>query len=270
MLHDSRLMRLALGRLALFACLIGAWFYGANQLGATTMPSPPVVIRELGNLLQSPELWGDIALSMKQVGITLVIALVVGVGVGVLGWRYAAIRKAVFPWMSMLNTVPPVLLYPVAIIFFGLGTASTVVLSIFLGGMVMAESTYAGLRSVERVHLEVASIYQASRIDVFRKVLLPGAMEVIATGLRIGFTLVFILVIATGYILSGGGLGYRLRFFYESFEMPKLYALVLVVITLSLACQFLLLGVLRLVRRSGQSSAKDVLLSSRADIAAAG
>ncbi|WP_426243039.1 ABC transporter permease [Nocardioides sp. LHG3406-4] len=238
--------------------LVALWFFGAHQLGPMTMPSPTVVLGEIVPMLQSEVFVSDLRTTMSQILIALVLALVLGTGCGVLGWRFRSFRSAVFPWLSMLNTVPPVLLYPVAIIFFGLGTGSTVLLSIFLGGMVMTESTYAGLRSVERVHLEVASIFRASRVATFRKVLLPGALDIIATGLRVGFTLVFIVVIATGYILSGVGLGYRLRFYYESFAMSQLYALVILIIALSLACQVVLMAALRLVRSSDRATSKGL------------
>ena len=68
------------------------------------------------------------------------------------------------------------------------------------------------------------------------------------------------LVVATGYILSGSGLGYRLRFFYEGFQMPQLYALVLIIAVLALACQGVLLLLLAWLRRGSSTRLDDVAI----------
>lgn len=246
--------RLRIERSLFFIALLAAWELSARALGPTTMPAPLAVLDVVPDIVRAEDFRADLVLTLQQVVLALAIALVVGGGLGVLGWRYKLVRRSLFPWLALLNAVPSVLFYPVAIVLLGLGTASTVALSVFLGGMVITESTFAGLSSVSKVHLEVAACFRASQRDVFRKVLLPGAMEIISTGVRVGFTLVFVVVIATGYILSGGGLGYRLRFYYEAFQMPQLYALVLIVVALSLVFQLLFVSVLGWAGQSTRTS----------------
>ena len=253
-----------LGRIAFFLAMIGGWWVATRFLDPLTLPRPSEVVREILPILKSPTFREDLLVSIKQIVAAIAIASVIGLTIGTLGWRFSSFKAAMFPWLAIGNAVPTILLYPVAIVVLGLGSQSIVALSVFMGSMAIAENTYAGLTAVNMVYLEVAECYEASSFQRFRKVLLPGAIEAVATGFRVGFAAVFVLVVATGYILSGSGLGYRLRFFYEGFQMPQLYALVLIIAVLALACQGILLLLLAWLRRGNSIRLDDVATLSPA------
>lgn len=248
--RDPRRRVLALQRTALVVLLVALWegVTAAHLVDPLTLPPPYDVLKSFGTIITTGKTLSGLAVTMEQALLGVAIALVVGAVIGFMAWRYKWFRSAVVPWLAVANAVPGLLFYPVAIVLIGLGTGSIVALSALLGCFTVSELMLAGLRDVRPVFLELASSLEAGRMTVLRKVMLPASFTILVSAIRVTFTIVFITVIASQYILSGVGIGYELHFAYESFETNKVYAFVLLIMVVSLLCQFilvLLLGRLR-------------------------
>jgi NitT/TauT family transport system permease protein len=237
-------------RLLLVAVLVGIWelLTVTSTVSPQTLPAPWPVLDQAFSLIRTSQTQQNLAVTMEQVLYALVISLAVGLALGLLAWRYLPFRSAVYPWLAVANAVPGLLFYPVTIVLFGLGAGSTVTLASLLGTFTVSELMLAGLRDVRPVYLEVARSMQARRIDVLRKVVLPASFTVLASALRVTFTIVFITVVACQYILSGQGIGYELNFAYESFLTNEVYGLVLIIMITSLLAQTILMLALRRLR----------------------
>ncbi len=253
----------------LVVVLVAIWEIASatHTVSPQTLPAPWDVLREFFTLLKTSATRHDLAVTMEQVLYALVIALLVGSVLGILAWRYLPFRSAVYPWLAVANAVPGMLFYPVTIVLVGLGTGSTVTLASILGTFTVSELMLAGLRQVRPVYLEVARSMEASRLDLLRKVALPASFTVLVSALRVTFTIVFITVVASQYILSGQGIGYELRFAYESFLTNKVYGLVLVIMVTSLVAQgILMLALSRLRGRGSGDSAGSTTALEQARI----
>jgi NitT/TauT family transport system permease protein len=243
-------------RAVVVAILVAIWEIASatHQVSPQTLPGPWVVLRQFGTLITTTKTLNDLAVTMEQVFYALLISMVTGTVLGIAGWRYRTFRSTVYPWLAVANAVPGLLFYPVTIVLVGLGTGSTVTLASILGTFTVSELMLAGLREVRPVYLEVARSMQASRTDLLRKVALPASFTVLVSALRVTFTIVFITVVASQYILSGQGIGYELRFAYESFLTDKVYGLVLVIMVTSLVSQAILIVALSRLRGRRDSS----------------
>lgn len=224
-----------------------------------TLPRPWDVAKGFAEVVTRHDTMVDLGITMGQVVLGLTISLTLGSILGLLAWRFRLFMVSVYPWLSVANAVPGLLFYPLAIVLVGLGTPSIVLLSSMLGTLTMAELMLAGLRSIRPVYLEVARSMEASRSTVFRQVILPASFSVLLSALRVTFTLVFIVTIASQYILSGAGIGYRLRFAYELFDTVGVYSFVALIMLASLVCQYLLIFLLGRLKSSGEASAKEVV-----------
>jgi NitT/TauT family transport system permease protein len=242
-------------RVGLLIALVVIWDV-QNRLGLIdpqVLPAPGDVLSTFWDLLRVGDTWVDIRVTLGQLVMSMAIAMFLGTAVGLLAWRVRPFRSAVYPWLTAANAVPGLLFYPFAIVIVGLGTPSIVLLASLLGTFTMAELMLAGLREVSTVYLEVARTLRASRIDTLRSVVLPAAFGVVLTAVRVTFTLVFIVTIASQYILSGAGIGYRLRYYYEMFRTEQMYAYLLLIMVLSLTLQFLIARLLGLLRGQGEA-----------------
>jgi NitT/TauT family transport system permease protein len=249
-------------RVLVVAILVGIWelLSVTNTVSPQTLPAPWPVLDQAFNLIKTSQTQHNLAVTMEQVLYALVIALAAGSALGIVAWRYLPFRSAVYPWLTVANAVPGLLFYPVTIVLIGLGAGSTVTLASLLGTFTVSELMLAGLRDVRPVYLEVARSMEAGRLDLLRKVALPASFTVLASALRVTFTIVFITVVATQYIQSGQGIGYELRFAYESFLTNEVYGLVLIIMVTSLLAQTVLMLALSRLRGRRDSAGSTTAL----------
>ena len=139
-------------------------------------------------------------------------AATVGIPLGVImGWS-KPFRNMVDPIVEILRPIPPLAWIPISIIWFGIGIKSAAFI-IFLGAFFpILLSTVAGVVSVDVVLIEASRSLGAKERQIFLKVLVPGAMPSILTGLRIGLGIGWMTLVAAEFtgIRTGFGLGYMI------------------------------------------------------------
>jgi NitT/TauT family transport system permease protein len=239
-------------QIVLVAAAIVAWqvVTWTKTVDPSLLPSPADVWDGMRTVVPSQEFRSALAITGEQVGIAMAISVAAGLLLGVSGWLSHVVYDSFFPWLVLVNSIPSVLFYPIAIVLFGLGAASIVALCVCIGSMPIAAATYAGFSGVDRSLLLLGRSYGLSNWGMVRRIVAPAALPVLVGGFRTSFTLSFVVVVASQYLLSGGGLGYELKFAYEAFQINSVYALVVITLVISLLCQALLaLGLRALTRR---------------------
>lgn len=188
---------------------------GAGLLGKT--PSPASVIAGMYELIVTGlppgyGLFGHLAASLERVLAGFGVALVLAIPIGILmGWS-PAFDTVMDPLVELVRPVPPLAWLPLAITWFGIGIFSAAFL-IFLGSFFpIVLNTVTGVKSVDPCLVEAARTLGARRKTILARVLVPGSLPSIITGLRIGIGIGWMTVIAaemTG-VKSGYGLGYMI------------------------------------------------------------
>jgi ABC-type nitrate/sulfonate/bicarbonate transport system permease component len=137
-----------------------------------------------------------------------IIALPLGL---IMGWS-KAIRQVLEPIIEFIRPIPPLAWIPIAILWFGIGIKSAAFI-IFLGAFfpILLNTVY-GVRRIDPILIDAARTLNASPLAIFMKVLLPGAVPSIITGLRIGIGISWMTLIAAEFtgVKSGYGLGYMI------------------------------------------------------------
>lgn len=150
--------------------------------------------------------------SLARVLSGIILAVILGVPLGVALGASRRIRTAVMPLVDFIRPIPPLAWVPLAILWFGIGMASAAFL-IFLGALFpIVLSTCSGVRSVDPLLADAVHTLGASRLDVWRKVLLPGAMPPILSGIRVGIGVGWMTLVAAEFtgVRQGYGLGYMI------------------------------------------------------------
>ncbi len=222
-------------QIAFLAIVAGAW-YLASQTGSVTrlfLPPPGEVLTTLERLAQTTAFWSAVMVTLTTIAKAFGIAVASGILAGYVVTRSQLASRVIEPVLSGLFTIPITLFFPMFILFFGIGTGSKVAYGATYAFFPIALNTIAAFSAVEERFLHAARSMGASRLDVFRHVLLPGTLPVLITGMRIGFFICFASVLGGETISSVAGMGRNIALAAELMEPARMYAWILFVILTS-------------------------------------
>jgi len=197
-----------LSPLAVVAALIAAWWAAVEVTGSAIFPTPGQVVTGTFELVRDGTLWQHIAASLLRVGSGFLLAVAVGVPLGLwMGWVPRAFTT-LNPIFQMLRPISPIAWIPIAILWFGVGNGSPIYLIFISSVFPMIVQTTAGVHTIERRYLRAAENFGVSRHTLFRRVVIPAALPQIIVGMRIGLGVAWLVVVAAEMIALRSGLGY--------------------------------------------------------------
>ena len=171
---------------------------------------------------------------LRAVSNAFLISLVLGMFFGILFFRFRLFRAAVEPPLLAFYAAPTILLYPVFLTLFGLGSATVVSMAVIFGSIPVMVNVGVGLAGVEPIFVKLGRSLKASRLQMFTKILLPAATPTIFTGLRLGFTYTLVGVIAVEFITFSGGLGKMVSWRYFIFETEGIFSGIVFVLLIAI------------------------------------
>lgn len=186
---------------------------GVNQL---LIPAPASVIGTLFDLTMDGRLPWAVAVSLNRVLQGFIFGSLLGIVLGLLvGW-FRAVEDIVDPLVGAIYPIPKSALFPLFILWFGLGETSKI-MTIMIGVVFLVLiNTVTGVKAIDPVLLKAARDLGANQRQIFIKVVIPGALPNIFTGLRLGAGMALILVFITEIEATKAGLGFLL---WESYQL---------------------------------------------------
>jgi ABC-type nitrate/sulfonate/bicarbonate transport system permease component len=137
------------------------------------------------------------------------------------------------PLFAAIYSIPIIMFLPLYVLFFGLGPASKIALGATISFFPIVLSTIAGFGNVDRTLVTAARSMGASDFHLFRYVLVPGALPVILSGLRMGFTIALLSIIGSETIASLAGLGHHIVQLAEGMDMARMFAYIAFVVVIA-------------------------------------
>jgi NitT/TauT family transport system permease protein len=202
--------RLGLG--AAGVLLLGlAWeaFVRGRFFAPALTPSVGAIGAALARMALDGSLFGHVAFTLYRVLAGLLLAAAVAIPIGMLMGRRRPVERFVLPLVSVLMPIPSLAWVPLFIVWFGLGNTATIMLVVYAATFPLIYNTWTGVRSVDRLWLRAATAMGADERALFRKVVLPGALPFVITGLRQAFARSWIAVVGGEMIAaSAWGLGW--------------------------------------------------------------
>jgi NitT/TauT family transport system permease protein len=237
--------RRPLGFLLVWLVVLAAWelLVRTGVWRGLFLPAPSTVAQTLWTLASTGALWTHLGATLLRIGTGLVIGATVGVLLGVIMGRSRAVRHAIDPIVAALHPIPKLAFFPLLIVLLGVGEQSKLA-AVALGAFFpMLLNTVAGVRGINPVHLEIARNHGASARQLFLRVLLPGSLPLVLTGLRLSSNMAFHSTIGVEMVGSRTGIGALLWLSWQTFRIDQLYAALAVVgaigITVSTAVRML-------------------------------
>jgi NitT/TauT family transport system permease protein len=139
------------------------------------------------------------------------------------GWS-KKIYEAINPFIAATYPLPKVALLPLIIVYLGIGEMSRLVIISMAVFYVVLINTITGVRTVDPILVLVAQDLGAKTLQVFRKVILPGALPMIFAGMRLGMGIAFLSTVVTEMIFGDKGLGYFLGIRGNMMDMAGIFA----------------------------------------------
>jgi ABC-type nitrate/sulfonate/bicarbonate transport system permease component len=207
--------------------------------------SPGQVITSAWHFLPSAEGLNDMKISGEEFVIGLACSIVVGVVVGLLmGW-YVLIEETLGLALNIFYSLPLVALAPIIVLWFGIGILSKIVVVFVASLFPILISTLTGVKNVDRTLINLARSYNATRMEIWRTILLPAAVPSIVTGIRLGMATGLIGVIVGEFISAEAGVGFLISQAANNFNTDLLFVGLLVLAVVSVILTFALRAVER-------------------------
>jgi taurine transport system permease protein len=215
-------------------------FFAAWQAVFLFVPFDPLFISKpsliadgLVDLVDSGDLFHDLAVSAVPFFIGLGAAVVVGVPLGiVMGWRQR-VGYALDPLMTVFYASPLVALAPLLVIFFGVGISGKAIIVFVLSVFPFIFNACAGVRAVDRLLINVVRSLGGGEWDLYRKVIFPSVLPYIVAGARIAVGRALIGVLVGEFFAASEGIGYAISRFGDLFAIDRMFACILIVMVIA-------------------------------------
>jgi ABC-type nitrate/sulfonate/bicarbonate transport system permease component len=226
-----------LGYCALVAVMAAALelLVRTGKVSRLVLSPPSEIVTRLWIDLESGEFWLGFATTVREVLIALAVSFLLGTALGYLFFRSGILRRALEPLLVAFYSSPALLFYPVLMTFLGQASATVVSMAVLLGTVPIAINVAVGFSSIERIWIKVGRSMNATRPQMLRKVLIPAAMPIIATGLRMGLTFALIGVVSLEFLTYSGGLGRLISWRYFIFDTEGVYSAIVLVAAIAIA-----------------------------------
>jgi ABC-type nitrate/sulfonate/bicarbonate transport system permease component len=222
-------------RLALLALLLTLWWAGSQTVTRNLIPTPVETALAAVRLWSEGRLPAALASSLSTYLGGFGLAVLVALPLGALMGAFGLLGRTLEIYIYALAATPRVAFIPLIIVLLGLGIEAKLFI-VFLGAvMPIIINTYAGVRQADADLVEMARSVGASRLRIFRAVVLPGAVPYILAGLRIGATIGLINTVVAELYTAVTGLGGLLALYGNTFRMAEYFVVVLTLSAMGVA-----------------------------------
>ena len=196
---------------------------------------PPIteIIKSLWLYLTTPILIPHLYASLYEVLGGLLVGSLFGIPLGILFGSRRSFMQVMEPMILYLAVVPKIIVFPVFILFLGIGTHSKLAVAAIAAFFPIALLTITGMREVRPVFLDVARTLGASTLKIATRIYLPAIAGYVFTGLRIGLGAAVTGALLAETKIARAGLGFMIVEYYGQFRMADMYALLLFIFILA-------------------------------------
>jgi sulfonate transport system permease protein len=190
--------------------LIVAWQIASSlgMLSTRVLPAPVDVVKAAWTLTVSGELWTHVKVSAGRALLGLAIGGGVGLALGLLTGSVRFFETLLDSTIQMVRNIPALALIPLVILWFGIDESAKLFLIAVSVFFPIYLNTFHGIRNVDPQLIEMGRTYGLSRWQLYREVILPGALSSILVGLRFSLGLMWVILIVAETISAQAGIGY--------------------------------------------------------------
>lgn len=227
---------------AVFMALIlfAEWGTRSGWISALTLPKPSDVFGTFRELYESGLLFKHLGPSLSRLVVGAAFGVSVGISVGVLIGLFSYVRSGLVPVVAAIFPIPKIALLPLFVIWFGIGEGSKYALIAFGTFTPTVVATYGAVDNVDRTLIRMGQSFGLSWWSIVRKIVLPGAMPGILSGLRISLAIAIILLVAAEMLGAQYGIGAYILEAGSLYDLERLFAGVVILSLLGVIVSFVI------------------------------
>jgi len=229
-------------RTVIIVATLAAWEALAlsGLLFRDVVPSLQAIGSAVFRLLTAADFYFNLGVTAAEIGVALIIGGAGGLAVGILLGANRFLSRAYESLVYYLGPTPKIIFFPVMIMWFGVGSGSKIAMGAISCFFPIAISAASGMRQIDRVLIRVGLSFRASTWQMATKIYLPAMRGPLVNGVRLGLGVAIIGTLLAQTKLSNRGLGYLIIQAYSTFDMPRMYALIIVLFMLAVAANALI------------------------------
>lgn len=227
---------------SVFVAALLCWEIAARKgwVSALFFPPPSKVLLIFFQSIMDGTLLRHLASTLLRVFLGLVLGGAPGLLLGLaMGWSHR-LRRLIDPFVAATHPVPKIAVLPLIMVLFGIGELSKVIVVSLGAFFPMLISTMSGVQQISPVYFEVAKSCGAKSRHVFSRVVLPGSLPAVMSGMRLALNTAFLIAIATELVAAKEGLGAMVWFAWQTLRTEELYVSLSVTAALGIGFNFLL------------------------------
>jgi NitT/TauT family transport system permease protein len=225
------------------------WELLYRVVGSSGLSSPLTTFATVGHLLGNVRFWQNAAATANAFALAVAFSLGGGLAIGLLLGLSRFAGDVFDPILNALTAIPKITLYPVILMFFGLGLWAKVAFGTIHGIFPVIILTMSGVRNIRPVYRKTALAMRLTPWQTIRTVLFPAALPEIFTGLRIGIALALLGTLVGELFATDRGMGFLLMQSVEHQDVPVIMAITLLLFAVAVAGGIGLLAVDRKMHR---------------------
>ena len=228
MTRVGRLGRSVAWEITLPIVLIALWWLISEQDSSLYVPSLKTIVEAMKEHEFISEVGSALWASAKNFTVGMAIAIVLGLVVGLILGSRRTLQRATFPFIELWRAAPPVVLLPIAMLFFGIGSEMKIVI-IAVGAIwpILLNTTDA-VQGIEPTIFETARCYRLRPLDKLFRVILPAIGPQVLAGIRVALSIGVALVVISELVGSTSGIGYYIIQSQRTFAYPQMWGATIV------------------------------------------
>jgi len=194
------------------------------------IPTPGDVAIKIWKLFYTGEIWLNLLSTIYRLLLGFVISLALGIPLGLLLGASKKIANSLEFLIDFFRSIPASALFPMFLLFFGIGDTANISVVVFSCTLVIIIYTMYGVKNAKDARIGMAKVLNASKFNIFTKIILPESLPHIFAGARISISIALILVVVTEmFIGTKCGLGMLIYDSQQMFRIPTMYGVILLV-----------------------------------------
>lgn len=181
--------------------------------------SPSRIIHTIIDLINNNNFFNHIYVTLSEVIISFTLGIVLSFIVALLLYQFKFLAKVLDPFLTMLNSLPKIALGPLIIIIIGANKLSIIVMALLINLIVSTLSIYNGFQNTDEYKLKLLKSFNASKLDIITKLVIPSSYQTIITSLKLNLSLTLIGVIMGEFLVSKEGIGYIIIYGKQVFNL---------------------------------------------------
>lgn len=215
-----------------FVLFFGFWYFATEVWKLPRfreLPGPTEVIKEwfspdpaYGLSFYTADYYTHILVSLRRIAEAFALACVIGIPLGLFMGYSKIFRDYAFPLFEILRPIPTLAWVPLALLMFKGQETPVIYLAFLAPFFATALNTMLGVQSIDETYIRAAACLGASRWQIFRHVIVPGALPYIFTGLQISIGVAWFSLVAAEMVSGQYGLGYVINTSYTTVRYPTI------------------------------------------------